>query len=103
MASPAPTPSVTETATSTLKNLASQGAQFAQAKFLENLPTLVETGKQQVINASLTAMKKMTPDQIKLFASNLNDINNAVQTNAQQPVGSSRKKRTLKLKRNRRH
>ena len=102
MATPAPaTPTVKQGITDTLKNLASQGTQFAQAKLLENLPTIVETAKSQVINASLTAMKTMTPDQIKLFASNLNDINTAVQQASLQPTGSSRKKRTHKLKRNR--
>ena len=99
MATPAPT--TTETATSALKGFAS----FAQGKLLENLPTIVETGKQQVINASLAAMKKMTPDQVKLFSTNLNDINSAVQAAAVQPTGASRKskKRTLKLKQKRRY
>jgi hypothetical protein len=100
MATPAPT--TTETATSALKGFAS----FAQGKLLENLPTIVETGKQQVINASLAAMKKMTPDQVKLFSTNLNEINSAVQAAAvPQATGSSRKskKRTLKLKQKRRY
>lgn len=103
MATPTPAPPPKETFTDTLKKLASQGANFAQQKALENLPTLVETAKSQVITASLAAMKTMTPDQVKLFASNLNDINSAVQQASVQPTGSARKKRTLKLKRNRKH
>lgn len=100
---PAPAPAPAPSATDTIKNLFSQGKQIAQTKLLENLPTIVETGKQQVITASLAAMKKMTADQVKLFSSNLNDINTAVQQAALQPVGSSRRKRTHKLKRNRKH
>jgi hypothetical protein len=88
----------------------SQVAAKAKEQAVAMIPLVIETAKPQVKEQIELAMSKMDPVHLKVFSTNLNEINQTVQAKAtamksQVPSAGKRKtkKRTRKVKHGKKH